>query len=94
MFEALVFSAGNGDVDTEAIPRYVSYKIRMDVDRVDSTRKFKVTDRFVKCVTRYCLLFNLLPLHCYLCMYVFWGKNDEFLDILLAFVYYDIFSLI
>ena len=50
MFEALVFSAGNGDVDNEAIPRYVSYKIRMDIDRVDSTTKFKVHDRFVKCV--------------------------------------------
>jgi len=50
VFEALVFNAGNGDVDTEDVPRYVSYKIRMDVDRVDSTRKFKVTDKYVKCV--------------------------------------------
>jgi len=50
VFEALVFNTGNGDVDNETIPRYVSYKIRMDVDRVDSTTKFKVTDRCVECV--------------------------------------------
>ena len=45
VFVALDFTVENGDLSNETIPRYVSYKIRMDVDRVDSTRKFKVTDK-------------------------------------------------
>ena len=52
MFEALVFNTGNSDDDNQTIPRYVSYKIRMDVDRVDSTSKFQVTDRCVEYVAR------------------------------------------
>jgi len=28
------------------LPTYISYKIRMDTDRVDSTLKFRVMDRF------------------------------------------------
>ena len=55
MFEALFFNTGSGDCDNETIPRYVSYKIRMDVDRVDSTNKFKVIDRCVEC-TAVCFL--------------------------------------
>jgi len=45
VFAALFFNTGDADVDNETIPSYVSYKIRMDIDRVDSTSKFKVTDR-------------------------------------------------
>jgi len=45
VFEALVFNTDR--MDNETIPRYVSYKIRMDIDRVDSTAKFKVTDRYM-----------------------------------------------
>jgi len=48
VFVALDFTVENGDLSNETIPRYVSYKIRMDVDRVDSTRKFKVTDKWVE----------------------------------------------
>ena len=50
MFKALVFNTENDSLYNETVPRYVSYKIRMDVDRVDSTRKFKVTDRYDECV--------------------------------------------
>ena len=47
VLEALVFNTDS--MGNETIPRYVSYKIRMDIDRVDSTTKFKVTDRCVHC---------------------------------------------
>jgi len=50
MFEALVFETENGDLDDENIPKNVLYKIRMDTGRVDSTIKFKVTDRSADCV--------------------------------------------
>lgn len=51
-FTALVFDSEFGSqsslksaVNISDFPSYVSYKIRMDIDRVDSTYKFKVTDR-------------------------------------------------
>jgi len=45
---ALVFDEGNGALQNGSdLPPYISYKIRMDIDRVDSTYKYKVTDRWI-----------------------------------------------
>ena len=57
VFEALVFSVDEDSLNNETIPRYVSYKIRMDIDRVDSTRKYKVKDRCVNCAAYICFSF-------------------------------------
>ena len=80
MFEALVFNTENDDMDSETIPRYVSYKIRMDISRVDSTNKFKVKDR---CVSLCMLLFLCCFIHIIISC-VFWAENTrvivEFLD--------------
>jgi len=73
VFAALVFNTDSAD--NETIPRYVSYKIRMDIDRVDSTTKFKVTDRCAftvlwVCVCSVCFLFLISSLYMCKCMYV------------------------
>jgi len=71
VFEALVFNADS--MDNETIPRYVSYKIRMDIDRVDSTTKFTVTDRCVHCDVCVCCLsfvFFILSLYVYVCLWL------------------------
>ena len=80
VFEALVFNTENGDMDSETIPKYVSYKIRMDISRVDSTNKFKVKDRSV---SLHMLLFFCCFIHIVISC-VFLAENTcvivEFLD--------------
>jgi len=61
VFEALVFDTDS--MGNETVPRYVSYKVRMDIDRVDSTTKFKVTRRYVHhaaCVSSLSFVFLFL----------------------------------
>jgi len=48
VYTALVFSTDS--FINDSVPSYLSYKIRMDMDRVDTTDKFKVTDRFVQLI--------------------------------------------
>lgn len=68
VFTAVIFEVDANNTD-DTIPAHISYKIRMDMSKVDTTSGFKVVDRFAKYEILYFALLQQKYLQTVLCMY-------------------------